>query len=30
MKTMKKFKIPVEWSVWDKVEVEAETIEEAI
>lgn len=27
---MKKFKIPVEWSVWDKVEVEAETIEEAI
>ena len=27
---MKKFSIPVTWQVWDKVEVEAETIEEAI
>lgn len=27
---MKKFSIPVNWEVWDKVEVEAETIEEAI
>ena len=27
---MKKFSIPVTWEVWDKVEVEAETIEEAI
>ena len=27
---MKKFSIPVVWKVWDKVEVEAETIEEAI
>lgn len=27
---MKKFYIPVSWEVWDKVEVEAETIEEAI
>ena len=26
----KKFSIPVTWEVWDKVEVEAETIEEAI
>ena len=26
----KKFSIPVIWEVWDKVEVEAETIEEAI
>lgn len=26
----KKFYIPVEWSVWDKVEVQAYTIEEAI
>lgn len=27
---MKKFSIPVTWEVWDKIEVEAETIEEAI
>lgn len=27
---MKKFSIPVTWQVWDKVEVEVETIEEAI
>ena len=27
---MKKFSIPVTWSVWDKIEVEAETIEDAI
>ena len=27
---MKKFSIPVAWEVWDKIEVEAETIEEAI
>lgn len=27
---MKKFSIPVTWEVWDKVEVEAETIEDAI
>ena len=27
---MKKFSIPVTWQVWDKVKVEAETIEEAI
>ena len=27
---MKKFSIPVKWEVWDKVEVKAETIEEAI
>ena len=27
---MKKFSIPVVWEVWDKVEIEAETIEEAI
>lgn len=27
---MKKFSIPVTWEVWDKVEVEAETLEEAI
>ena len=27
---MKRFSIPVIWEVWDKIEVEAETIEEAI
>lgn len=27
---MKRFYIPVTWQVWDKVEVEAETIEEAV
>lgn len=27
---MKKFYIPVTWTVWDKIEVEAETIEEAV
>ena len=27
---MKKFSIPVTWEVWDKIEVEAETIEDAI
>ena len=27
---MKKFSIPVTWGVWDKIEVEAETIEDAI
>lgn len=27
---MKKFNIPVTWEVWDVVEVEAETLEEAI
>ena len=27
---MKKFSIPITWTVWDKIEVEAETIEEAI
>ena len=27
---MKRFYIPVSWEVWDKVEVEAETIEEAV
>lgn len=27
---MKKFSLPVIWSVWDKVEIEAETLEEAI
>ena len=27
---MEKFSIPVTWQVWDKVEVKAETIEEAI
>lgn len=27
---MKKFSIPVTWKVWDKIEVAAETIEEAI
>lgn len=27
---MKKFSIPVTWEVWDKIEIEAETIEEAI
>ena len=27
---MKKFSIPVTWEVWDKIEVEAENIEEAI
>lgn len=27
---MKKFSIPVTWSVWDKIEVKAETIEDAI
>lgn len=27
---MKKFSIPATWSVWDKIEVEAETIEDAI
>lgn len=27
---MKKFSIPVTWEVWDKIEVEAETIEAAI
>lgn len=27
---MKKFSILVTWSVWDKIEVEAETIEDAI
>lgn len=27
---MKKFKIPVTWMVWDKVEVEADTLEDAI
>lgn len=26
----KKFSIPVTWEVWDRVEVEAESIEEAI
>lgn len=26
----KKFSIPVTWQVWDKIEVEAETIEEAV
>ena len=26
----KKFSIPVTWEVWDRVEVEAETLEEAI
>ena len=31
MKTAKKkFYIPVEWAVWDKVEVEAYTLEEAV
>lgn len=27
---MKKFSIPVIWQVWDKVEVEAESIEDAV
>lgn len=27
---MKKFSIPVTWAVWDKIEIEAETLEEAI
>ena len=27
---MKRFYIPVTWEVWDKIEVEAETIEEAV
>ena len=27
---MKKFSIPVTWTVWDKIEIEAETIEEAV
>ena len=27
---MRKFSIPVTWEVWDKIEVEAETIEDAI
>lgn len=27
---MKKFSIPVTWEVWEKIEVEAETIEDAI
>lgn len=27
---MKKFSIPVTWQVWDKVEVEAESIEDAV
>lgn len=27
---MKKFSIPVIWQVWDKIDIEAETIEEAI
>ena len=27
---MKKFSIPVTWEVWDKIEVVAETIEDAI
>ena len=27
---MRKFSIPVTWSVWDKIEVKAETIEDAI
>ena len=27
---MKKFSIPVVWQVWDKIDIEAETIEEAI
>ena len=27
---MKKFSIPITWTVWDKIEVEAETIEEAV
>ena len=27
---MQKFQIPVEWTVWDKVEVEANTLEEAV
>lgn len=27
---MKKFSIPVTWEVWDKVEVEAETLEDAV
>lgn len=26
----KRFYIPVEWSVWDKIEIEAYTIEEAV
>ena len=27
---MKKFSIPVKWEVWDKINVEAETIEDAV
>lgn len=27
---MRKFSIPVSWEVWDKIEVKAETIEDAI
>lgn len=27
---MKKFSLPVKWTVWDKVGIEAETLEEAI